>query len=187
MKQLHPLLLLLLVSGVIFSCGPTLKVTSDYDHRIDFSRYKTFALFRAGSSPTISPLNQARIINSIKNEMKGKGFKEDTVSPDILVNSVAIVRNEAEVSASTNYYGYGGLARPYYWGPGMTTAYTTYSVENYKAGSLIIDIMDATTKKLLWQGAGNSKIDQPVDNPDVQIGKAIDKIMAEFPPGNTNK
>jgi hypothetical protein len=172
-----------------WSCGPSLKVSSDYDRNADFSGYKTFALYsQPDSAVSVSQLNHQRIINAVTAEMTGKGFREADGEPDLLVNPVAIVRNKVSVSSNTNYYGYGGYYRPYAWGGGYGAASsTTYNVDQYKEGSLIIDVVDARTKKLLWQGIGNSKIDTDVRDPDQRIREAINKIMANFPPGATSK
>ena len=139
---LYPLLLGVFLAG----CGPSLQVSSDYDKRVDFSTYKTFELY-SGAKTNISSLNQDRILNSIKAEMQGKGFRQDGGAPDLLVNTSVIVKNNVEVNSNTNYYGYGGVVRPYYWGDGMASSYTTYDVSHYKTGSLIIDIVDASTKR----------------------------------------
>jgi hypothetical protein len=178
-------LLLLITIGILTSCGPTLKVSSDYDRSVDFSQYKTFTLFKSDHS-TINPLNAQRITNSIMAEMEKKGFRNVSTDPDLLVNTVALVKDKESVSSTTNY-GYGGVYRPYYWGTGMSSSYTSYDVQHYKEGSLIIDIVEAKNKKLLWQGVGNSKIDGPMTDADTRIPEAVTKIMEGFPPGKTTK
>lgn len=171
------------------SCGPSLKVSSDYDRNIDLHGYRTFALYKAPDSLiTVSRLNRDRIIHAVTAEMTGKGFCEADSDPDLLVNPVAIVKNKVSVSANSNYYGYGGYYRPYAWGAGYGGYSATSSeVGQYKVGSLIIDVVDAKTKKLLWQGIGNSKIDTDVRDPDRRIRQAINKIMIDFPPGDSSK
>ncbi len=176
-------LLIPLFEGILLvSCGPTLQVRSDYDKRVDFTRYRTYELYN-GTGNNISSLNQDRVLRSVRQEMQKKGFVEDSVHPDLLVNTSAIVGNGTEVSSNTNYYGYGGVARPYYWGAGMSSSYTTYDVTHYKEGSLIIDMVDAPTKKLVWQGVGNSRIDESTKDADSRIAGAVKKILEDFPPG----
>lgn len=171
------------------ACGPSLKVSSDYDRTADFARYKTFSLYKSDSFPgAISQLNQNRIVSAIRNEMIKKGYSETTGNPNLLVNPVAIVKDKVAVSSNTNYYGYGGFYRPYYWGAGSGfSSSTNYNVEHYKDGSLVIDLIDAATRKLIWQGVGNSEIDKPLKDPDTQIPKAIQQILAAFPPGANKK
>ena len=188
MKKYLQISTLLLVVAYLISCGPSLKVSNDYDKSVNFDQYKTFALYNSDSiHDAISPLNQQRIINAVKDEMVKKGFQENTSSPDVMVNITAILQNRVAVSSTTDYYGYGGMYRPYYWGGGMSTASTNYNVQHYKDGSLIIDVIDANSKKLVWQGTGNKEIDKPVKDPDTVIPKAVASIMESFPPGKTKK
>jgi hypothetical protein len=175
------------VAIALASCSPSLKVTSDYDKSANFKQYKTFALDTFRASQSLSQLNQNRIANAVKAEMVNKGFTEST-APDLLVHISAIFEKQKSVSSTTDYYGYGGFYRPYAWGGGMgATGYTTYNVQSYIDGSLIVDIADAGTKHLLWEGIGNKEIDKPVKDPDTAIPAAVSKIMAGFPPDALKK
>ena len=60
---------------------------------------------------------------------------------------------------------------------------TTVNVQNYTAGSLIIEVAAAQGNKLLWEGIGNQDIDAPSKNPDQTVPIVVQKIMASFPPG----
>jgi len=176
---------LILVATITWSCGAQLKVSSEYDKSADFAKYKTFTIYNSeGLKESVSQLNHDRIINAVKTEMTKRGFIEDTASPQLLVNTTAILKDRSSVS-STNYYAYGSVYRPYAWGPGVS--YSNYDVQQYKDGSLIIDIVETGSKKLIWQGIGNKEIDTPSKHPETEIPKAIGSIMAEFPPGISKK
>lgn len=183
MKRLFLYVIGLVSVSSFYSCSPPLKVNADFDKAVDFSKYKTFALYKNDSNQTISPLNQQRIMDAVRSEMIKKGFQEATSSPDVLVNTVAVFKDRTDVSATS--YGFGGMYRPYSWGGSV--GYMDYDVRHYKDGSLIIDIVDANTQKLIWQGVGNKEIDGPIKDPDVKIPKAIAMIMEEFPPGKAKK
>jgi Domain of unknown function (DUF4136) len=169
---------------IFFSaCGPTLKVTNDYDKSANFQQYKTFRIVKLEQQyQTLSSLNQDRIINAVRSQMIQKGFTE-LENPDLLVNIVVILKAKSQLVA--NSYGYGGGYRPYYWGGGNMS--TTVDVQTYTDGSLVVEVADAKTKKLLWEGAGNKEIDSPSKNPDKDIPAAVSMIMASFPPGATAK
>jgi hypothetical protein len=164
---------------LIFSGCNTLKVTTDFDKTIDFTKYKTYSFYKLKATDNVSQLNQERILRSIKNEMNKKGFIEKDDAPDMLINTTAILQDKQSISSNT--YGYGGYYRPYGWGAGYG-ATTTMNVYEYKDGSIIIDILDATTQKLIWQGIGNKEIDAPSNNPDATIADAVMQIMYGFPP-----
>jgi hypothetical protein len=166
------------------ACSPSLKVSSDYDKAVDFSRYKTFSMYQLqDKSGAVSQLNQNRIIDAVKRQMMAKGFTENDANPDVLVNVVTYLKEKQQVTANTNYYGYGGYYRPYAWGGGMASGTTTYNTYNYHDGTLMIDVVDAAKKQLIWQGVGNKEIDKPSKDPDKAIGEAVAKIMESFPPG----
>jgi hypothetical protein len=188
MKKHHATLPLLFFTILIAACGSSLQVTSDYDKSANFTQYKTFSLYKGERMDAISELNSRRITEAIRNEMVQKGFQETDTNPDLLVNPVAILKDRTSVSANTNYYGYGGVYRPYYWGTGVgVSSSTSYDVYHYKEGSLIIDVVEASSKKLIWQGVGNKEIDAKAKDPDAKIRAAVTSIMKSFPPGASKK
>ncbi|MCV2485767.1 DUF4136 domain-containing protein [Flavobacterium sp. SH_e] len=189
-KRTNLRLIPILFLGLIYSCSPTVKVTTDYDHAVNFSEYKTFAVYDLRAQEgQVNQLNVDRVAKAIRNEMLAKGFTESS-NPDLKVNAVSILKNKTSVSANTNFYGYGGMYRPYgYWGGGamMGGANTTFDTYDYVDGSLVIDIVSTKTDKLVWQGIGNAEIDSKPDNPEEFINGAIKKILTGFPPGADKK
>ncbi|MFD1603350.1 DUF4136 domain-containing protein [Flavobacterium artemisiae] len=180
----------MLVLTLVYSCSPTVKVTTDYDHSANFSEYRTFAVYDLRAQEgQVNQLNADRVTKAIRNEMLAKGFTESS-NPDLKVNAVSILKNKTSVSANTDFYGYGGMYRPYgYWGGGamMGGANTTFNTYDYVDGSLVIDIVSTKTQKLLWQGIGNAEIDSKPDNPEEFINSSIKKILEGFPPGAVKK
>lgn len=190
-KNLRAVSMMVFLLGFIYSCSPTVNVTTDYDHSASFSQFKTFAVYDLKAQQgQVNQLNIDRVTNAIRAEMLAKGFTESTTNPDLKVNAVSILKNKQSVTADSNFYGYGGMYRPYgYWGGGamMGGATTTFNTYDYVDGSLIIDIVSTKTQKLLWQGIGNAQIDNKLDNPEEFIAGAIKKILAGFPPGAEKK
>lgn len=174
---------------MLYSCAPIVNVTTDYDKATNFSEFKTFSIYDLKAQEgQVSQLNADRITNAIRSEMIAKGFVESTNRPDLRVNAITLIKNKETVTASTNFYGYGGMYRPYsYWGGGTMMGNTTVSTYNYIDGSLMIDIVSAKTNKLIWQGTGNAQIDNKLDNPNEFISSAVKKIMNGFPPGTEKK
>ncbi|WPO80228.1 DUF4136 domain-containing protein [Flavobacterium sp. KACC 22761] len=187
--NLHLIPLVLL--GLFYSCSPTVKVTTDYDHAANFSQYKTFTVYDLKAQEgQVNQLNVDRVAKAIRAEMTAKGFVESSDNPDLKVNAVSILKNKTQVTADTNFYGYGGMYRPYgYWGGGamMGGGTTTFNSYDYVDGSLVIDIVSTKTQKLVWQGIGNAQIDSKPDNPEEFIAGAIKKILEGFPPGLAKK
>lgn len=176
-------LLCFLFHAFIIGCAPTVKVTTDYDRAADFSPFKTYSLVDVAAKGEVNPLNADRILQAIRTNMKAKGFTEATTDADLLVNPVTIVESKRAVTANTDYYGYGGYYRPYgYWGGAGGGSTTTFNSYVYKDGSLIIDVVNNKTQKLIWQGVGNAEIDKQPGNPEQFINDAVKKILDGFPP-----
>jgi len=184
----YPVLIVALfaIVAIVSSCA-SLKVTHDYDKAVNFSQYKSFLIDTFRLNQSISQLNQVRTVNAVKADLIKKGLTESN-SPDALVHISVILKDKQSITSNTNYYGYGGYYRPYMWGGGMgATGYTTYNVQDYKDGSLIIDIVDAKTKNLLWEGIGNKEIDKPLKDPETEIPAIVAQILENFPPGASKK
>lgn len=168
---------------LLTSCGPTLTVTNDYDHTANFSQFKTFKIVKLEQQyQALSQFNQTRVINAVQAQMLAKGFTPSE-TPDLLVNITSILKNQKELVS--NSYGYGGGFRPYAWGGGNMS--TTVNVQTYVAGSLIIEVANASSNKLLWEGIGNQDIDAPASDPEKAITTVVTKVMASFPPGVATK
>ncbi len=178
------LVLSVAVLAAFAACSSSLSVKSDYDRTADFKKFKTFSFYKNDkvTKSTVSSLNQDRIFSAIRAELTKKGYKEATSNADFWVNVNTIITNEKSYTANTDFYGYGGMYRPYMWGGmGNVSATTTFDATSYKDGSIIIDLVDASTNKMFWEGIGNKEIDGASKNPDQDINAAITKILASFP------
>ena len=181
-SKISQFLLIITLSVLVASCGSTLKVTNDYDKSANFSTYNSFSIYSVKTTGSVSKLNADRIVEAIKAEMISKGLKYVESNGDLTINAITILKDKQSVTASTNYYGYGGLYRPYgyYGGMGMG-ANTSVSTYSYKDGSLTIEMVDTKTTKMVWQGIGNKEIDKASKDPDTAIKNAVKEIMAAYP------
>lgn len=176
--------LVILSAILVISCKPTLNVSSDYDRAANFKLYKTFSLYYLVTNQNVSSLNEERIWNSIRSAMSKKGYVETNHSPDLVVNAFSVLKNKRYVTASSSVYGHGGAYRPYgYWnaGPAMVSGNTTFNTNNYKEGSLMIDVVDSKQNRLVWEGAGNAAFEKQPKNPEKAIGEAVVKILSSLP------
>jgi hypothetical protein len=167
-----PLLLLFLVS----SCS-SVSVNSDYDKKVDFTPYKTFAFHKAGvDKAEISDLDKKRILRSIDEVMTSKGFTKSD-NPDLLIAFFTKEREQVNVSQYNAGWGYGwGYGwNPYLWGG---NSYVSRSTE----GTLYIDIIDAKKKELIWQGEGQGTLTKNTEKKDEKIKEFVSKILEQYPP-----
>jgi len=178
MKKTMNILLVALTLGFVTSCSPSLSVNSDYDRSTDFTAYKTFSIYPLKTQGNVNQLNQDRIVKYLRAEMAKRGFKETNANADLMVNAVTVMKDKKGVSATTSY-AYGGFYRPYaYWGAPAYTSVTTY---DYKDGSLVIDVIDSKSNKMVWTGSGSGEVYKQPKNPEETISLVVGKIMSEFP------
>jgi len=166
-------------------CGSPLKVTTDFDKHVDFSKYKTYKINPVDvRHESVSQHNKDLLKTAVISEMTKHGFLQDTLQPDLVLNIVTVIRQIKESMAVTDDYAYGGMYRPYYWNSSFgPPVYTTSDANQFKDGSIIIDMADATNNNLLWEGVGSAQIEQPLTNPEGQIKAVVKEIMKDFPPG----
>lgn len=170
-----------------------MTVSTDYDRNVDFSKYKTFGIYKLDAkAQAIIRLNRNRIYEAIKAALVERGLTE-SATPDLWVNCLAFVESRESHSSTTmttgmGMGGMGGFHRPYMWGgpmmmTGSSVARTQHNVDIYHKGSLLIDLVDARTNNQVWHAAGNQYIDKKFGrNADEKITKYVSKMFASFPP-----
>lgn len=163
---------------LILSSCTSVRINSDYDKKVDFSKYKTFAFFKSGIDKVeISDLDKKRILRSIEDQMVAKGFAKSE-TPDLLVNISTKEREQVSVNQFNMGWGYGwGFGwNPMFWGGGMN------NVSSYPEGVLLIDLIDATKKELIWQGEGVGHLTTDTDKKDENINNFVSRILTQYPP-----
>lgn len=172
-----PVLILLLLS----SCS-SVQVLSDYDKEANFTEYKSYAFYKTGIDKVqISDLDKKRILRAIEAEMSKRGFTKSE-SPDLLVS--IFTKEKEQVDIYNNYwggYGYGWGWNPYYWGPGYGGGgYASTRTE----GSLYIDLIDASSKELVWQGKGVGNLGNinNIEKKEERIREFVSEILMQYPP-----
>ncbi|HTL98686.1 MAG TPA: DUF4136 domain-containing protein [Holophagaceae bacterium] len=162
------------------------SVKYDYDVTQDFSRYRTFDLYAPGrhAGGTRTPedtLMDKRIRAAVAGELQAKGFaREEVADPDFLVACYPVYRARRYRTRTTVGIGGGGWYRP--WGYRVGTSFS--QVHEYRQGSLIIEVVDARTNQLVWQGTDEGVLTD-LDDPDQAndaVASAVKDTLAKFPP-----
>ena len=171
----------LLFASLLFtmvSCGSMVSVNADYDKKVDFSVYKTFAYYKTGIDKLeISDLDKRRILNAIDQQMLAKGFTKSD-NPDLLINLFTKSREQVNVNQFNAGWGYGwGWGwNPYMMGGRQTTV--TTSTE----GTLYIDFIDAKKKEMIWQGEGTGALNKNTNRKEERINEFVTQILSQYPP-----
>jgi hypothetical protein len=169
MKTLKLLSLIILIA--LSSCS-TVRVNADYDKKVSFTNYKSYAYLKSGiDKAEISDLDKKRILNAIDEIMPTKGLSKSG-TPDVLISIFTKERERVDVYQN---YGFGWGWNPY-WGMGYSNVTTT------PEGTLFIDIIDAKTKELIWQGEGSGFLTKNTEKKDARIKEFVLKILEQYPP-----
>ena len=169
MKTLKFLSLIILIT--LSSCS-SVMVNADYDKKVSFTNYKSYAYLKSGiDKAEISDLDKKRILNSIDEVMQSKGFSKSE-NPDVLISIFTKERERVDVYQN---YGFGWGWNPY-WGMGYSNVTTT------PEGTLFIDIIDAKSKELVWQGEGSGYLTKNTEKKDARIKEFVSKILEQYPP-----
>ena len=168
---------------LLTACASSVKY--DYDVSQDFSRYKTFDLYAPGrrgkGGQDGDGLMDTRIRVAVAAELQAKGFaREQVADPDFLVACYPLYHQRRYRTRTSVGFGGGGWYRP--WGYRVGTSFS--QVHHYREGSLIIEIVDAKTNQLVWQGSDEgvlTGLDDP-DRANDAVASAVKETLAKFPP-----
>lgn len=171
-----------LATVLLSACAaPTPTIRSQTDPGANLGAYQTFGYFDElpdQQAPYESFVDQ-HIKNAITREMEARGYRKE-VNGQLLINFHRQSKDKVKVTQSAVPTGYYGYRRGFYtWGAG---AAVTTDVQNYREGTLIIDVVDGGAKKLLWHSVAVGRITKDVlDNPQAAIDSAVAQMFAEFP------
>lgn len=168
------------ISIVIYLAGcATIQVDSMQENAADFSAYQEFAFLpgpapAAASDPRVNSITLRMVQENVREVLLQRGFTEvEDTQADFLVTPSAHVEREIEAgsygwSPYVHYPGSWGL----YWG--------SYPAREYPRGTIIIDIIDAATRQLVWRGWAEMRGADLTD--PARIREAAEKTLARFPP-----
>ena len=174
---------LLLFSMALLTACSSVKVVADYDTKVDFNKYKTFAFYKPGiDKASISDLDKKRILRAIESELIAKGFVKSE-NPEMLVSIFTKSREKVNVNQNNFGYGFG-----WGWNPWMMNGMNNINVSQYTEGTLFIDFIDKEKKELVWQGVGTGALkNQNREKKDARIKEFVKEIILKFPPGSEKK
>ena len=156
----------LLVLAAALIAGPALadKIYIEYDRDYDGSKMKTFAWSSTEQTSLMEsqPFLHSKIVETIAGFITASGLKQVDDNPDVYVTYHGSSKEEMNVDTAYlgysypgawgygRYGGYGGYYSSSYGGVyGGYGATVSATVTSYKVGTLIVDIWDAKTKKLI--------------------------------------
>jgi hypothetical protein len=173
----------LIVLVLFVPCSFAQKVKVGHDKGTDFSKYKTYSLILPTTPPS-RPLLYASVVGSIQQDLEAKGLVAKDKDGDLTVIPIGGLEYglpSHNPLADTCERCQAPLQDPVQWSgspPPMGS-----SGKPQPSGTLEIDMIDKGTNKLVWSGTVSQKLEPSnVDKSLQLVGKAISKLLAEFPP-----
>jgi hypothetical protein len=171
MRKYIGLVILLIVAAVSVSA---MDIYVDFDRSGRFSWYKTFAWHDsdATSLEGHNDLMHSRIKTAILTQLSQGRLKEVTKDPDLYVTYHAGSQEALYIDPAAVGFGFGGT----WGGVGVSSARSG----TYEQGTLVIDIWEAETKKIVWRGVAVDVFSDNPDKADKMINKAIEKMIKKW-------
>lgn len=162
----------------------TMNVSSHLDKDVRFADYATYDW----GPPDNLPVGDPRLDNNpffndylqgaIEKKMAARGFARAVgATPDLLIHYHASVNQRMDVYAVDQRYGYCyGNCEP--------------QIVDYEQGTLVVDLVDARTSKVVWRGWAQDAMNGIIDNQqrlEKQVDEGVTKMMMLLPRGGAGR
>lgn len=173
----------ILMVVMLAACSPS--VYFDKSPSVNFVRFHSFAFLPSPDNTTVSIYNNQimdeLIERSIRAEFISRGMEVNVKEPDLLLRVHLVVEEKEEMvnnSANRPYPYMGPYQSPYFYFPGPV--YNDFRTIPYEKGTLIIDVIQRESGKLVWRGWSSETISS-LPQYESKLPDLIAKIMSNYP------
>jgi hypothetical protein len=164
--------------AILAATASLAEVKTDYDRTAEFSRYKTYSWGKVNSR---NPLWGDRIKAAVASALAAKGLTEVEGGGDVSIMAMEMTADHQTLNTYYDSFGGGwGWRRWGGFGDGFGSSTTTE--ETYKVGTLVVDLFDTTTKKLIWRGSASDTLSDKSDRNIKRLNSDVQKMFDRFPP-----
>ena len=178
MRPLRRLTLAAIGTLALAGCA-TMNVSSHVQRGLDISPYRTYDWGPADALPAgdprleKDPFFQDHLRGEVEKAFARRGFEWSTAAaPDLLVHYHANITERMDVDRVDVAHGYC-----------LTDGCSVPTVQ-YEAGTLVIDVIDARTNRLIWRGWAQQAVKGMLASQDTmarQINEAVARMFSQFP------
>lgn len=165
------------LSALALTGCATMRVGSYAERGFEPTRYRTYNWAPADSLSTgdprldNNPFFRGRVQADVEKQLATRGFeKTPSEKPDLVLHYHVSINQQIDVNGADRESGYcdANDCRPYV----------------YEAGTLVLDLVDTRTNKLVWRGWAKDIVDGVIDNQELmeqQIDAAVTRILERLP------
>jgi hypothetical protein len=168
------------ISALALSGCATMTVSSHVQRGLDFSQYRTYDWGPADALPTgdprldKNPFFRDHVEGAVEKQLAARGFSRSTSgTADLLLHYHASITQRIDVNGVDRGYGY------YCYGGDCHAR-----VIGYEAGTLVLDVVDTRTNRVIWRGWAQDSVEDVIDNQDKmarKINQAVTRMLGRFP------
>lgn len=179
----------LLITGLLAACSG-IPVSQDYEAATDFSLYKTYrwnqdVLAKEQQTEANDPLLNKRIHKAIDTTLAQRGFTlSNNQATDFIVSYQTEVQSRTTSEGTTGALSIGFGSFHHFGSLGLATG---GDIREQDEATLMIDIIDAASSKLIWRGVSTRyvyKHNEP-DELTRTINNHVEAILMQFPPSSS--
>ncbi|MBI3131067.1 MAG: DUF4136 domain-containing protein [Acidobacteria bacterium] len=167
------------------ACAPY-TIRRDFDATAPLAAYRTYDWYRpkpekvGDATPRMGAFNDARVRAAVERELAAKHLARETAAdPDVLLDYYPVYQNRHYSTHTRVGFGTGGR------GWGMRTSIGSSRRHTYKEGTIVLQMVDFKTNKLVWEGVAEGALTGLAGDPqgaEEAIGRAVRDLLEEFPP-----
>ncbi|HET7651097.1 MAG TPA: DUF4136 domain-containing protein [Gammaproteobacteria bacterium] len=174
------ILLLVALAG----CAP--RVMVEHDSSASFGAYQRFAWVSPPQTPVKDPILDSQILEgrvkqAVISELTARGYIEVAAdqNPDFVVTYHTASKQQLESTGSSFSVGFID-AFPHGFGS-VVVPVGGSNVETREQGTLMLDVIDGKSKRLVWRGWTTGWVSQS-NYSEQAVNQAVREILARFPP-----
>jgi hypothetical protein len=179
-------LIAVLLPALLAACASGPQV--DFDPQADFSRLTTYSWApppQGGADARgVSALMDERIRASVDEQLQARGLRLLPENADLRVSYVFLTQPSRVTRSPSASVGVGTSSRGSGVGVGIGIGIPIGGGREREEGTLILDLVDAQTDRLVWRGSLDRRI-APSDDPEQtrrRVAEAVAELLSEFPP-----
>lgn len=175
------------------ACSNQPNYIIDQNERFDFSQLKTYRWYDDVYSSKEGEFRRynssdKRIRSYVDRELTHKGLREDRAdnTGNFLVNYHISKQEHTKINNYSGYpQGMHGAAGVGTYGSAVAIGYSSGpSVKVYKEGTVVIDVIDTVSNKLVWRGIAEGRMKSSLTQSDKDhIASEVSReLLTDFPP-----
>jgi hypothetical protein len=158
-------------------CAATMNVSSHVERGLDFSSYRSFDWGPAdalpkGDSRLDNPFFADYFQGAVEKRLAARGIELASGTPDLLIHYHANIRQRIDANRVDSAYECCG-----------TSDCPQVPIE-YAAGTLVLDVIDARTNRLVWRGWAQNSVEAMLHDRDrmaATIDRAVTRMLERLP------